>query len=405
MTATSADRPSPTGPTLADRALLEVGFRPFFLAGAAWAILAMVLWLAALAGVVSPGGDAYGPLAWHAHEMVYGFGAGIVGGFLLTAVPSWTGQPKLAGRGLAALAGLWLLGRIVMLAPDGVGVAVAAVVDLGFLAALAARNGWQVRAARNWRNLPMVAGPLLLLAGNALVHADAGGLIADAALLGNRMGLAAIVMLAALIGGRIIPAFTRNWLVKTGRGGPLPVDPDRLDVAVLLATLATLAAWLAFPDERVTGILAGAVALGTLVRLGRWQGWRTGSEPLVWVLHVGYIWIPVGFALMAASSLDPAAVPQAAVRHAFGVGVVGTMTLAMMTRATLGHTGRALAADRATTAVYLLITATAVLRVAAVLVPSWYGPMVELSGAGWMSAFALYLAAYAPKLWGPRVGG
>lgn len=403
MTAIPAGRRLPPGPATPTPALLEVGFRPFFLAGAAWAILALVIWLAALAGWVSPGGEAYGMLTWHGHEMVYGFGAGIVGGFLLTAVPSWTGQPKLTGWPLAALAGLWLLGRVAMAAPDEIGVAATATVDLGFLAVLTVRSALQVRAARNWRNLPMVAGPLLLLAGNALVHAEAAGLVEDGAALGNRIGLAAIVMLIALIGGRILPAFTRNWLANTGRGGPLPVEPGRFDAAVLLATAATLTAWAAAPEATATGTAAGLLAVATAVRLGRWRGWRSAAEPLVWILHLGYLWVVVGFALMSIAALAPDLVSQAAVRHAFGVGAIGTMTLAMMTRATLGHTGRALTADRATTLVYLLVTAAAALRIVATLVPAWTMPAIELSGAGWILAFALYLLAYAPKLWGPRV--
>jgi len=404
MSAVNAGRPSPAEDSARVPSLLEVGFRPFFLGGAAWAVGALGLWLAALAGLAAPGGDAYGALAWHSHEMVFGVAAGIVGGFLLTAVPSWTGQPKLTGTPLALLAAVWLLGRIAMAMPDGLGVPLVAALDLAFLAVLTWRTAWQVRAGRNWRNLPMIAGPLALLAGNALVHADAAGLLPGAGQLGGRVGIAAIVLLIAMIGGRIIPAFTRNWLVGRGDAAPLPAEPARFDTAMLLATLATLAAWLAWPTSPATGSLAALVAIGHLVRLGRWCGWRTGAEPLVWVLHLGYLWLPLGFGLMAAAALAPAAVPESVPLHAFGIGAMGTMMLAMMTRATLGHTGRALAADRATVAVYLLITAAAVLRLAAALVPELHATAVPLSGAGWMLAFGIFLLAYAPKLWGRRIG-
>lgn len=395
MTGSFATRARPAAPS---PALLDVGFRPFFLAGAVWAVAALAIWLAALSGLLSPGGGIYGALAWHAHEMVFGVAAGVVGGFLLTAVPSWTGQPKLVGSGLALLAGVWVLGRIVMLVPDSAGVPVVAAVDLAFLAALAVRTGWQVRASRNWRNLPVVAGPLVLLAGNALFHAEAAGLVADGGDLGAELGLAGVVLLITMIGGRIIPAFTRNWLMNTGRGGPLPVEPNRFDAVMLLATAVAFVTWLGWSTAPATGVLAAAVAAGHAVRLARWRGWRTGAEPLVWVLHLGYLWVPVGFALMAAAALAPAAVPEAAVLHAFAVGAMGTMMLAMMTRATLGHTGRALVADRATTAVYLLVTAAAAMRVVAALVPALYAPAIPVSGAGWVLAFAVYLAAYAPML-------
>lgn len=403
---------APLGPAVPGRtavppppALLEVGFRPFFLAGAAWAIGALGLWLAALAGLAAPGGDSYGALAWHAHEMVYGVAAGVVGGFLLTAVPSWTGQPKLVGWPLAALAAVWLAGRIAMAAPDALGVPVVAALDLAFLAILALRTGTQIRASRNWRNLPMAVGPLLLLAGNALTHAEAAGAIPAGTGLGAGTGLAAIVLMISLIGGRIIPAFTRNWLASTGRGGPLPAEPGRIDAAVLLATVAAFALWLVWPASPLTGAVAAAVGAGHLLRLARWQGWRTGGEALVWVLHLGYLWVPAGFALMAAAAFAPGMVPAAAVLHAFAAGAMATMMLAMMTRATLGHTGRALTADRPTVAVYVLVTASAVLRLAAALAPGLPVPALELAGGAWILAFALYLAIYAPMLCRPRVDG
>lgn len=385
--------------------LLQAGFRPLFLAGAVWAVAAVGLWLAALMGGPAPGGASYGPLLWHTHEMVYGLGAAVVGGFLLTAVPSWTGQPKLTGRGLAGLAAAWIVARFAMLAPDALGVAVVAALDLAFLAALSVRTGRQVRAARNLRNLPMVVGPFALLAGNALMHADVADLLPGAAGTGAELGLLAIVLMIGLIGGRIIPAFTRNWLLNTGRAGPFPTEPDRFDAAVLALTAATVALWLTAEDAAVTGAAAGLVAAGHLVRLGRWRGWRTGAEPLVWVLHLGYLWIPVGFILMAASVLAPAVVPKAMVLHAFGSGAMATMMLAMMTRATLGHTGRPLAADRATTAIYLLITVAALSRLAAALVPGAYQLGLGLSGTAWMLAFAIYVAAYAPMLCGRRADG
>jgi uncharacterized protein involved in response to NO len=187
-------------------ALFDVGFRPFFLAGAAWSAVALALWIAAMHGAIRLSG-AYPGVVWHAHEMVYGFAAAIVSGFLLTAVPSWTGRPGLTGYPLAALAALWLAGRGAMLATDVLGVAPVAAIDLAFLTVVFALVAAQVIAGRNWRNLPVALGPGLLLTGNALVRAEPLGLSATADL-GHRLGIAVIAMLVALIGGRILPAFT-----------------------------------------------------------------------------------------------------------------------------------------------------------------------------------------------------
>ncbi|RDD63048.1 NnrS family protein [Ferruginivarius sediminum] len=382
-------------------ALFDVGFRPFFLLGAAWSAVSLALWVTVLRGGLQFA-DAYPAVMWHAHEMVYGFAAAIVAGFLLTAVPSWTGRPGLKGVGLAALAVLWLAGRAAMLASGTLGVPLVAAVDLAFLAVVFARTAAQVLAGRNFRNLPVAIAPGLLLAGNALVHAEALD-IAATATLGGRLGVVTIAMLVALIGGRIIPAFTRNWLSATGRGGPMPAEFGRFDVAVMLLTAATFVAWLAGAQTVLTGVLAVLATAGNLARLLRWQGWRTWREPLLWILHLGYLWLPVGLALMAASALLPAALGPSTALHALTAGLMGTMMLAMMTRATLGHTGRKLSADPATTVIYLAVLAAALLRIAAGLLPSYYLPLVAWSGGAWLGAFALYLLTYTHKLCGPRV--
>ncbi|BBK40434.1 short-chain dehydrogenase [Allostella vacuolata] len=382
--------------------ILRDGFRPLFLGAAAWAVVALGLWLAALSGGPSPGGS-HGALAWHVHEMVFGVAAGVVGGFLLTAVPSWTGQPKAAGLPLAAIAAAWAAGRIAMLAPDAPGLAASAVLDLAFPVVLLVRTAMQVAAGRNWRNLPMVAGGLLLLAGNGVYHADMAGLVPGGATAGPEIGLFTIVLLIALIGGRIVPAFTRNWLMMSGRGEPLPVSQAWFDGLVVALTVAASALWIAGAEGPLPAAAAGLAAVAHAVRLARWQGWRTTAEPLVLVLHLGYLWVAVGFALMAASLVATGIVPRAATLHAFGAGAMATMMLAMMTRATLGHTGRKLAADGATVAIYLLVTVAAVARVGATLASDLHQPGLILSGLAWMSAFLLYVGVYGPKLWGARI--
>lgn len=382
-------------------ALFRAPFRPFFLLGAAWSALALALWLGALRGELALAPPYHG-VNWHAHEMVYGFGAAVVGGFLLTAVPSWTGQSQLLGRGLAAASALWLAGRIAIMLSESLGVPAVATVDLGFLMFLSARTLLQVVAARNWHNIPVTVGPVALLLGNAMVHAEALGLGATASL-GNRLGVAVIGMLIVIIGGRIIPAFTRNWLNNTGRGEPLPAVFNRFDAGVLLLTVATFALWLTAPAHPVTGAFAVTSAVLHGVRLGRWRGWQTISEPLVWILHLGYAWLPVAFVLIAGSTAVPATVPESAGLHALGSGAMATMMLAMMTRATLGHTGRRLSAGGATTGIYLTITLAGACRVAAALAPVHAVPLLSLGGGLWVAAFVLYLLIYAPMLCGARV--
>lgn len=393
---------------LADLPVLEVGLRPFFLLGAAWAVAALVLWVAILAGHLSLSGP-YDPLAWHGHEMVYGFAGAIAAGFLLTAVPTWTGRAGVVGTPLLGMAVLWLTGRTAMTAAaifdaSAAGSALAGALDLSFFAALLILTLRQVVAGRNWRNLPITIAPGLLLAGSALVHLEALDIAATAAL-GNRIGIAVFVLLVTLIGGRIIPAFTRNWLKNQADGGSLPVQPNKFDLAAVAVGLVALVAWLAAPQGGTAAIAGTAAAVAHTFRLARWRGWRTLSEPLVWILHVAYAWVPVGFGFIALSAVWPAHVPESAGLHALSAGVMTSMMLAMMTRAALGHTGRPLHADARTVLVYLCSLGAAVTRIAASLLPEMFLPLIAFSGTLWVAAFGLYLASYAPKLCGPRIAG
>ncbi len=376
-------------------ALFSAGFRPFFLLGALWAAGAMALWIA-----MQHGGwfvpSAFWPTVWHAHEMIYGFGAAIVAGFLLTAVPSWTGQPKLAGGWLAAFAGLWIAGRIAVALSAGVGAWSAAFIDLAFLAVLFARTLMQVVAGGNWRNLPITIALSVFLSGSVLAHAQAVGL-AMTADLGHRLGIAVLVALIMLIGGRIVPTFTRNWLNMTGRGEPLPPTMGRFDIATIAIAVAALVSWLIAAESVATGALAAAAALAQALRLARWRGERTLAEPLVTVLHVGYGWLAAGFALMAWAAFDPTVLDSAPI-HALTAGAMATMMMAMMTRATLGHTGRPLHADGLTVAIFALVFGAGVMRVLAPLLPGLYTGLVSWSAVAWIAAFALYAATYGPML-------
>jgi len=380
--------------------LFRGAFRPFFLGSAGWGLIALALWLSVLAGLFGLP-SRLDAVTWHRHEMLFGFVGAAVAGFMLTAIPNWTGRLPIAGKPLAALFALWLAARLAVLFSGAVGVVPAAVLDVGFFVLLAVVAAREVLAANN-RNLPIVGIVLLFAAANAADHAAAAGLpvIAD---LGWRLGLSLVVLLISLVGGRITPSFTRNWLVKRGLDRRLPVQPGRFDLAVIAVTALALLAWMTAPAGPVVGSLLLAAAALQLARLGRWGGWRSSRDPLVLVLHLAYAWIPVGLALLALSSLD-GGVAQSAGVHALTAGAMGTMILAVMTRASLGHTGRELRANGATVAIYALATLGALVRVAGSLGWADHGPAMQVSGLAWGGALLLFLAAYAPVLWRLKLG-
>jgi len=379
---------------------LRGGFRPFFFFGPAWAIIALALWLVAAAGGVTLP-TALQPLAWHRHEMLFGFVGAIIAGFLLTAIPNWTGRLPIAGRPLAALVGLWAAGRLAVLFSAATGPVTAAILDAGFYLVLAGVAGREVLASKN-RNLPVVGLVLLLGIANAADHAGAAGLLRDADI-GIRAAISLVVMMISLIGGRIIPSFTRNWLMKQGSRHRLPGQPTRFDMAVLALTVAALLAWTVTPDRAPAGWLLAAAGCAQAARLARWGGLRSARDPLVLILHVGYLWVPIGLLLLGASIVGTS-IPRSAAIHALTAGAMATMILAVMTRAILGHTGRELAASPQTAFLYVLVTLGAVLRVAAPLGILDYAAGLEIAATAWAGAFILFLAIYGPILFRPRLG-
>ena len=379
-------------------AFFSAGFRPFFLLGAAWAAIAVPVWLAAYVhGYVLPG--ALPAMTWHAHEMIYGYALAAVTGFLLTAIPNWTGRLPMHGAPLALLAALWVAGRIALLAGAVIGPQLAAAIDLSFLSVLILVVAREVTAAKNFHNLPVIAVLGLLLAGNVLVHLHALD-IAYTSALGNRIGVATLVLLISLIGGRIIPSFTRNWLVKNRPDVAVPAPHDGVDTACLLVVVVALVAWVALPATALSAALALAGAGAAATRLSRWRGLATVREPLLFVLHAGYGWVAIGLALLGLNGFFHWAPPGAPL-HALTVGAIGTMTLAVMTRASLGHSGRALTARGGTIAIYLLVTLAALLRVAAPFTFN-VAEFTALAGLAWSAAFGLFAILYAPILIGKR---
>ena len=382
-------------------AVLSFGFRPFFLLGALWAALAMALWVAMLTGKLALP-TTFDPVTWHAHEFLFGYLGAIIAGFLLTAVPNWTGRLPVTGWPLAGLTAAWLAGRLAVTFSQGLPRLAVAVIDLALVAALAVLLGREIVVGRNWRNLPVVGLLVLFGCANALFHWEAarGGYAAQG--MGLRLGLGAVLMMIAVIGGRIVPSFPRNWLTKQG-AGRLPVPPmQRFDLAALGLLLAALLAWVAAPLAPLTGMALGLAGLVHLARMARWAGDRTLGEPLVLVLHLGYVFVPLGALAGAVEILGPGWLGAGSAQHLWMAGALGLMTLAVMTRATLGHTGRALTAGRGTVAIYAAVICAALARIGAGAWPEAASPLHSLSGASWIAAFAGFAALYGPMLLRPR---
>jgi uncharacterized protein involved in response to NO len=373
-------------------ALFAYGFRPFFLGGAVWSVACIVLWVPQFMGHLALH-TAYEPLDWHIHEMLYGYVAAVIGGFLLTAVPNWTGRLPICGAPLLALATLWLLGRLAVLASAQIGLPLAAAIDVAFLLALAFVAAREIVAGQNWRNLRVLVLIGIFIVGNVVFHVEV--YLTGSADYGIRIGIGAVIMLVSLVGGRIVPSFTRNWLARQ-KPGRLPVPFSRFDIVTIAIGFIALALWTALPENRITGgtLIVAAILHGA--RLVRWAGDRTVSDRLVLVLHVGYAFVPLGFALVGLSILDPAAVPRSAGIHAWTAGAIGMMTLAVMTRASLGHTGRPLVAGRGTQIVYALALFAALLRIGASFDGSM--PVIELAALAWVAAFSGFVLLYGPLL-------
>jgi uncharacterized protein involved in response to NO len=382
-------------------AILTVAFRPFFLAASLWSALALTLWIVLfMTGLALP--SRFDPLTWHIHEMLFGFVLAAIAGFMLTAIPNWTGRTPIRGAPLGGLVLLWLLGRIACLISGSIPLWLAATVDLAFPFVLCALAAFEITAARNWRNLAMPIPIAVLGIADLLMYLENTGLAVPTGL-GWRLGLAAIIVLISVVASRIVPSFTRNWLAKHGTA-TLPAAQRSIDRAALGVLHGGLVGWAFLPAYRPFGALLLLAAVLNLWRLVRWRGFATLGEPLLVILHVGYAWVIVGAALLGAVMLTDA-VPVAAAIHALTAGAIGTMVLAMMTRVARGHTGRPLQADRITVLIYLVISAAAVIRVAATFANAWSMILLTASAALWVASFALFVIRYGPWLIAPRVEG
>ena len=382
--------------------VLAKGFRPFFLLAALYAVVMVPLWLAMLNGEITTTSTYLEPVTWHAHEMIWGFVVAVVAGFLLTAVGNWTQRETATGAALAGLVLLWLAGRLALLFTAVLPRGGPALVDLAFLPALAIVLARPLLATNNRRNFVMIAVLAALFAANLVVHLDALTVLpAGSARYANLASVDLIVLLIMIIGGRVFPTFTRN---ATGVGTIRSVA--WLDRTSLFAMAALLLVDVIAPGAvRFSAVLAGIAGLLAAGRAVHWGARHALGNPLLWVLHAGYGWLVIGLLLRGASGTVGTPFSSVAT-HALTVGAVGTLTLGMMARVSLGHTGRALAAPRAMTWSFVAITLAALVRVLVPwLAPVHYGAALVAAGVLWVLAFGIFLATYAPVLCRRRLDG
>jgi uncharacterized protein involved in response to NO len=377
---------------------LSYAFRPFFLLNGLFAIVVAFLWIMILHG------QWQGPanfMLWHAHEMLVGFVMAAMAGFLLTAIATWTGRPPLAGQPLGWLVVAWFGGRVAMAASGALPAWVVAPIDLVFPLLLFLLVLREIATAGNRRNYPLIAITAVLALLNLLYHLGAAGVLVNAERTALYLMTHTILLLITVIGGRVIPNFTANWL--RGRGHrDLPGNNVLVDRLTILLTLLVGIATTFLPLHPAAAILAICAAILHAVRLSAWRGLATRAEPLLLMLHVAYAWLPVGYALMASAALGWVFPPTAAL-HALTMGAMGSMVLAMITRVPLGHTGRSLHASLLITMAYAVLTIAVAIRVLSPLAGSAYQVMIDASAAGWMLAFAIFSIRYWPILTRQRV--
>jgi uncharacterized protein involved in response to NO len=387
-----------TSPKLFDYPLFALGFRAFFVLAGLSALLLIVLWNAIYNGKLSAA-NYFGNVNWHAHEMLLGYSAAVIAGFLLTAVKNWTGRTTLTGDQLASLCLIWLYGRIAPfyagLLPDGV----IAAIDFAFLPVLAYQIAKPILATRQYRNLIFIGILAILALANGLIHAGILASTPHLTWIGLQTAVATIVLLILVIAGRVFPFFTERGLPGVRVSSSPVYEYGAIGSAVLVYGLL-----LAGIGGTLLALASGLAVLFNSVRVWGWYVQRIWYVPLLWVLYAGYAWIILGFGLTALSAY--ALVQPSLSLHAFTVGGIGVLTLGMMARVSLGHTGRALRVSNAMAIAFILLNAAALIRVLLpIALPDWYGTLVYLSTLFWLAAFALFIYVYSPMLTTARIDG
>jgi uncharacterized protein involved in response to NO len=381
-------------------AFLSYAFRPFFLLNGLYAMAVMAVWVLALHGA-GPKSLPDDTIMWHGHEMMVGFAMAAIAGFVLTAVATWTDRPPLSGARLGWLVTAWLTGRGAMLFAGVLPVGLLTLLDMLFPVLLVLTVAREIVGGGSRRNYPIIGITVLLALLNLLYHLGSAAGIPGANRIAVYLFIHLVLLLITVIGGRIVPNFTANWLRAHGQE-KLPVNHALTDrVTIVLSVVAGISISIA-PTVGATGVIACAAALAHGVRLSRWQGLATTREPLLFVMHVAYLWLPVGYALTGLAVFNPLLPPTAAL-HALTMGAIGSMVLAVTTRVALAHTGRPLHAARLTVVAYLLFTIAVVVRVFSPLLEFDYLAMIDVSALGWLISFAVFSWVYWPVLTGPSV--
>lgn len=385
--------------------ILSYGFRPFFLLGAIDAVLLIGLWVPWFLGLISVPSQ-FTPVVWHAHELLFGFVPAIIAGFVLTAIATWTSRPPVAGRLLAILVFLWLAGRLVVAVSHGTDELLVAVICLLFPIALCLVVTREVAMAGNQRNIKVAVLIGAIAVAQAAFHYEAW--LTGRAKLSIALATSLILIMIMVIAGRIIPSFTSNWL-KANRPGALPQQFAAFDIVANSISAAALAGWIASKTAHTTpgvsfstAALLFAAAAANIARQLRWRPLRTFSEPLVAILHIAYLFVPIGFAFVGAAVLVGDAGLETAGLHAWTTGAFGTMILAVMTRVTRGHTGNVLTAPWSTVAIYACIVPSASIRIAAAMVPEKTLVLIPVAGVLWIAAFTAFVLFYGRMLLTPR---
>jgi uncharacterized protein involved in response to NO len=397
-----SNAPTIERPKAKQYALFAYGFRPFFLGAALQAVVAIPLWLLALEGL---GADFHGmqPLQWHIHEMLFGFVGAAAAGFVLTAVPNWTTRRGYFGPPLMALFALWLAARITINPFITVPLWVPFLFDVFFIPALIGLILPSLVRSRNRKNY-MIAGMLGLYGlANILCWLELMGWAHGTWDSGVTLGFDLVLLLVTVIGGRIVPSFTSSSLHRQGVEIQLPVNTWLDRAAILLTALLLFAHQFSDGNIAVAGI-AAAAAVAHTIRWIRWQGWRTFDDPLLWILHVAYLWIPIALCLQVTFLLT-GSVYASAWRHAYSAGVFSCMIMAVMSRAALGHTGRPLVAAKTMVFGYIALIFAGICRVLAPAFSENYQMVIDIAGGLWMLAFGIYLFIYTPILIKPRIDG
>ncbi|MBL6928598.1 MAG: NnrS family protein [Rhodospirillales bacterium] len=393
-----AEIPKPT----ASFALFGYGFRPFFLLAGGYAVLSIAVWAAVFMwGRALP--SDLPPSLWHAHEMLFGFSVAAAAGFLMTAVPSWTGTPRVSGAPLAVLVIIWLAGRVAFWMDGSLSPVAVAIIDMAFIPALIAAIAGPIIGSGQKRNFLFPGFLLIGVMANGFFHAEALGWTEDTASWSLRLTIYVFVLMVALIGGRITPRFTANALKASDPEIDVRSDP-RVEKAVILSMIAAIAADLAGAPPTLSGALALAAAIALGFRMRHWHTARTLDDPIVWVLHLGHAWVPFAFACKAAADIA-GWLPADAALHAFTTGAIGTTVLAVMTRAGLGHTGRPLLAPKPVVTAYLLVTVAALARIFGPVLTDDLLMWVVVPAGLWIAAFGMFTFVFAPILIGPRPDG